>query len=125
MIDEIPKCNCHDIEMYWHKDKTRKNGGRWRCKIARSKQDKRWRKTPRGKASIRKYMKSEKSKERSKRYYLSEKGKQTRRKAGKIYDNSPHGYIKRRERRLLKSKEENLNKLNEIKKQLKELELVS
>jgi len=32
-----PNCYCHGVEMAWHKDATRPNGGRWRCMVKRRK----------------------------------------------------------------------------------------
>lgn len=33
--ENIKTCYCHGEEMTWHRDDTRKNGGRWRCKVKR------------------------------------------------------------------------------------------
>lgn len=28
-----PICNCHHEQMLWHRDSTRREGGRWRCGV--------------------------------------------------------------------------------------------
>jgi hypothetical protein len=80
MIDEKPKCKCHNVQMFWKKDlRNRKNGGHWSCRIKKLEIDrisgKKYRQTEKGKKS---------NQVRGKRYRETEKGQKTMRNHYKI-----------------------------------------
>lgn len=42
-VHPAPVCTCHGVPMDWHTEKSRKNGGRWRCRVAHVARSKRHR----------------------------------------------------------------------------------
>ena len=88
ITENKPICKCHGAEMKWSVDKRLEAGGHWRCKI--------------------KYLES------NKRYAKSYKGRLNNQKRCKKYSNSIKGYIKKRKWQLNKSRELNLQKLEEL-----------
>jgi hypothetical protein len=113
-----PKCECHGEEMFWHKDLTRKNDGKWECKAKRREARKRRYNTP-------KYKESKRNSD--KRYSQTEKGKRVHVAANKRYRETTNGYMKsylsQRNRQLGAAKSKAESELKDIHKQLKELGL--
>ncbi len=93
MID-IPRCECHNIDMVWHKDKRMTNSGYWRCVVRKreigNKANSKYQKTPKGKKKVWKA------------------------------NNSVKGYLRKRRWELKGQRERLISELSDIDRQLKE-----
>lgn len=72
-----PLCQCHGEPMYWHKDKTRSAGGRWRCAVKVRERAREHRQSAKGRAAIARWRRSGKHRASQARYRRSEKGRAT------------------------------------------------
>lgn len=132
----IPLCECHGAEMSWSKNKRHSNGGYWRCTIEKRNSQRKYSKTKKGKLtnskSKKKWSRTEHGKKaiaaKDKRYRSTENGKRVRQEANRRYRQTPNGhvreYLRERQGDLAVFKEKVEDDLIDIRKQIKELELV-
>jgi hypothetical protein len=66
------RCECHGEPMLWHKDASRRGGGRWRCAVRKREMNRANATTENGRASAR---------SRQARYLRTDKGRVARRRA--------------------------------------------
>lgn len=72
------ECRCHGVPLRWRKDRRRKNGGSWICRVIAYEQAQRYRQSAKGKAAVRRYSVSQKGRASRKKYSRGDKARANR-----------------------------------------------